>query len=211
MIRKLKKLSKIIAYGINVKSYIGCAVFFFVLAVTVIMLGGSDAIMLGATYLFTAGIMIKQIEGSLTYTGFAAASPKRRALEIWLPDVMDLITGAFVFAVLLMLIWVKGIFGTEQNFQYGTGFVFAGIVGAVIMVYYVLCMKYMLISTAFFVVAYVVVFMYAEPSAFQMGVAEGALCGALIVLFGVVLAGICRRLLYRRPLSRYAVGMELRK
>ncbi|MDE6761936.1 MAG: hypothetical protein K2J90_14865 [Lachnospiraceae bacterium] len=213
MTRELKVSLKMMKYGNNIKSNIGCGALFFLLGIVFVVRGGMETggIVLGSTYIFLSVMMIKQIAYSLHFVGLVASSPRKKIIEIYMLDVLDFISGMICYVILLMMVWIQNQFAVEQNVQCGNALVFAGLEGGLILVYQAASIKSFLLSSVGYVMGFCIILMNMDRVIFSISPTGGAVTGFLFVLLGVVLAGVLRRLIYRKPLSRYAVGQDLRK
>ena len=159
--------------------------------------------------------MLLQVYNTLLSIGMVTASPKRRMLETWLIDILGLLTGICYYIFLLIIAVIKMNLEDEAvKQQYGTAFLFAGMIGGWVLVYCGMAWKSFLISVIVFSGGFFVIF-----SGFSNAIEEGmsinpgigAMLGILAVVLGAVIAGIIRRVLYKIPVSKYAMGANLRK
>ena len=159
--------------------------------------------------------MLLQVYNTLLSIGMVTASPKRRMLETWLIDILGLLTGICYYIFLLIIAVIKMNLEDEAvKQQYGTAFLFAGMIGGWVLVYCGMAWKSFLISVIVFSGGFFVIF-----SEFSNAIEEGmtinpgigAMLGILAVVLGAVIAGIIRRVLYKIPVSKYAMGANLRK
>lgn len=213
MMREFKMSLKMMKYGDNIKSNIGGGILFFLLGIWLVVGGGMETvgIVLGSTYIFLSVMMMKQIAYSLHFVGLVASSPKKKIMEIYMLDVLDFISGIICYVILLMMVWIQNQFAVQQNVQCGNALVFAGLEGGLILIYQAANVKSFLLSSVGYVTGFCIILMNTDKVMFPFGVIGGAMVGFLFVLLGIIAAGVLRRLIYRKSLSRYAAGQDLRK
>lgn len=213
MMREFKMSLKMMKYGDNIKSNIGGGILFFLLGIWLVVGGGMETvnIVLGSTYIFLSVMMMKQIAYSLHFVGLVASSPKKKNMEIYMLDILDFISGISCYVILLMMIWIQNQFAVEQNVQCGNALVFAGLEGCLILVYQAVSIKSFLLSSVGYATGFFIILVNMDKVNFSFSLTGGAVTGFLFVLLGVVLAGVLRRLIYKKPLSRFAAGQDLRK
>lgn len=214
MIKSFRTQIKLLKYGSNIKSSIAAAALFFLLGLFFLIMD-SEGIVIGSLYIFASLLMLLQVYNTLLSIGMVTASPKRRMLETWLNDILGLLTGICYYIFLLIIAVIKmNLEDGAMEQQYGTAFLFAGMMGGWILVYCGMAWKSFLISVIIFSGGFFVIFSEFS-NAIEEGISInpgiGALLGILAVVLGAVIAGIIRRVLYKIPISKYAVGANLRK
>lgn len=215
MIHEFRMQLKLIRYGSNLKSSIGAAVFFFLIGMLFLIMD-TDFFVIGSIYIFFGPLMLLQVENTLLSCGSVTASPRRRILETWLPDILGFILGICCYVFLLIIAFIRVYFTMvalhyeEFPQQYGKALLFAGLMGGWILIYCGVAWKSFLISVvAFGSGFYVILHIFNEAMVIDLGF--GALTGFLAVVLGAVFAGILRRLFYKKPISKYSMGANLRK
>lgn len=214
MIKSFRKQIKLIKYGSNIKSSIAAAALFFILGLLFLVMD-SEGLVLGSLYIFAGLLMLLQVYNTLLSIGMVTASPKRRMLETWLIDILGLLTGICYYIFLLIIAVIKMNLEDEAvKQQYGTAFLFAGMIGGWVLVYCGMAWKSFLISVIVFSGGFFVIFSEfsnAIEEGMSINPGIGAMLGILAVVLGAVIAGIIRRVLYKIPVSKYAMGANLRK
>lgn len=214
MIKSFRKQTKLIKYGSNIKSSIAAAALFFLLGLLFLIMD-SEGLVIGSLYIFAGLLMLLQVYNTLLSIGMVTASPKRRMLETWLIDILGLLTGICYYIFLLIIAVIKMNLEDEAvKQQYGTAFLFAGIMGGWVLVYCGMAWKSFLISVIVFSGGFFVIFSgfsNAMEEGMSINPGIGAMLGILAVVLGAVIAGIIRRVLYKIPVSKYAMGANLRK
>lgn len=221
MIAEFKKHMKLMKYGYNFKpGIIGAAV---------LMLGGICLYLTGmfslmsSIYIIFGLTSLLSIEETLLISGLVASSPKKRGLEIWGQDILQLVLATFGFLLIIFLDWIQRLINPELEGDGATNFIMIGLVIAMIQVYWAFINKSYLfgiiIGAAVYLLASIMVVNayiagYIEPS-FLNGLIRTdeikVVVGFFIVLAGCLIAGWIRRLLYKKPLSKYMMAGELRK
>lgn len=217
MIKNFRKQIKLIKYGGDKKSSIAAAALFFLLGILFLVMMDSEGLIMGSLYIFSGLLMLLQVYNTLLSIGMVTASPKRRMLETWLIDILGLLTGICYYIFLLIIAMIKIHVADEADKQqYGIAFLFAGILGGWVLVYCGAAWKSFLISVITFSVGFFIIFskyneIIANDKAMPVNLGIGAILGFLAIVLGAVLGGIIRRLLYKKPMSKYAMGANLRK
>ncbi len=214
MIKSFRTQIKLLKYGSNIKSSIAAAALFFLLGLFFLIMD-SEGLVISSLYIFASLLMLLQVYNTLLSIGMVTASPKRRMLETWLNDILGLLTGICYYIFLLIIAVIKmNLEDGAMEQQYGTAFLFSGMMGGWILVYCGMAWKSFLISVIVFSGGFFVIFS-GFSNAIEEGISInpgiGALLGFLAVVLGAVIAGIIRRVLYKIPISKYAVGANLRK
>lgn len=218
MIKNFRKQIKIIKYGGDKKSSIAAAALFFLLGILFLIMMDSEGLVMGSLYIFAGLLMLLQVYNTLLSIGMVTASPKRRMLETWLIDILGVLTGICYYIFLLIVGVIKMYVSHEAEAvkqQYGTAFLFAGILGGWVLVYCGMAWKSFLISVIVFSGGFFVISSkfsaIINDTANLVNLGNGAILGFLAIVLGAVVGGIVRRLLYKRPMSKYAMGVNLRK
>lgn len=219
MIKNFRKQIKIIKYGGDKKSSIAAAALFFLLGILFLIMMDSEGLVMGSLYIFAGLLMLLQVYNTLLSIGMVTASPKRRMLETWLIDILGLLTGICYYIFLLIVGVIKIYLSHEAEAvkqQYGIAFLFAGILGGWVLIYCGMAWKSFLISVivfsgGFFVISSKFSAIIENDKVMLVNLGTGAMLGFLAIVLGAVVAGIIRRLLYKKPMSKYAMGANLRK
>lgn len=214
MIKSFRTQIKLLKYGSSIKSSIATAVLFWLLGIAFLVMD-SNAFILGGLYMLAGLLMLLQIHNTLLGIGMVTASPKRRMLETWMIDILSLLMGIcyYIFLVIVEMIKMHLAAGDMKQ-QYGTALVFAGIMGGWILVYCGLAWKSFLISMVVFTGGFFLIFIKFDEAineGMSINLGTGVLLGFLAVVLGAAVAGIIRRIFYKKPISKYAMGANLRK
>lgn len=212
MTDELKRQMKLIKYGRDFKLSIVVMILFVLLGIFAVVmdLGG---IVQGSMEIFFGIVCLLQMEYGLMSAGLCASSPNRRVLEIWLPDLSGLVWGVLGYAVLFVfaMIEISSAPGDDEIRQLcGRQLLFAGMMGAAVIIYGSMAYKSTLISLIIYILAFCAI-LFCSDMDIGVDLTVGALLGLCMILAGVVLAGVLRRLLYRKPLNRSATGMDSQK
>lgn len=211
MINEIKKCLRLIPYGYGVKMNLILGLIVFLLGLAE-LLADSPAITFSASVFVTLGCLAcLQITSSLLYSGIVAASPKRRALDIGIGDATAV--GASVIGYLT----VNGyIFLHRESFERaGENMILASLCMAISVLYFAVAYKIYLVGSILYAIAifgcYGLVAVFFEVSEVECSMTVALVISVLIMVLGVVLSSLCRRLLYKRRLSPMACGAALRK
>lgn len=221
MMQELKRCFKLLRYAYGLKNYIvGTVVLFFIAVLSTI--GGSYIGMMGymasAVFMFISFVMIAQLKDNYLFSGMVMASGRKRCLEIMLTDI---IVGAGGFASYLLHAVLVIHFVDEEFLQeasLATILIITGITIAIFIVYYGFSNKYYvfaLVSSFFYYFFLDVIgniFMNNEiGSLVGHDTGYGLLVGSAIVVAGIILSMIVRRVLYKKAASVHMGSVGLRK
>lgn len=214
MMAEIKKGMKLIRYGYGLKMNLAVAVIFFIVGILMLCVGESG-LMLGTIYILLAPTMLIQLESSLLYSGMAAASSKRRLLEVALPDFLTIVTGVVGYVVVVGAGWFWASVGQESTDTCMEIMLGSGMVVAIMLIYFGAAYKYFFTSVIMFMFGLVIgisggiVTIRLVGKYFTM-LTVSLLCLALVVI-GTLISCWLRRVFYRKQISPMAGGMSLRK
>ncbi|MDE6625578.1 MAG: hypothetical protein K2K56_04325 [Lachnospiraceae bacterium] len=213
MTDEFKKQIKLIKYGRGFRVSIGVMLLFILMGIFFIISGDYEGVVMGSVEIFFGIVGLLQMEYSMVAIGLCASSPRKRTMETWLPDLSGLVWGIVGYAIILLIVMIKISFFQEANEMkqlYGEKLVFAGMMGAIVIIYSSMAYKSVWGSMIFFFAGFYGT-LFASGKDIALNFTVGALSGFFFILLGVVLAGVIRRLLYRKPLNRAAFDMGFRK
>ncbi len=162
-----------------------------------------------------APAMTLQMQQSLLASGLVASSPKKRLLETWMPDILQMVIGVTAYLLLVAF----AVWGQNQSSNgagdYASSLIYVAILEGILWVYYGIVYKSFWLSTIAFAITYFLTvtngFADGWFSKLSVGMAGASLLGLLFIFLGNLLSAVLRRALYRKPLSKYAMGRNLRK
>lgn len=216
MINELKKQIKLLKYGFNLKSSIVTAVIFFLIGIFLsVYLMDSVSFLMGGLYVVLAPAMALQVKQSLLVSGLVASSPKKRSLETWMTDILQMVIGVTTYLLLVAFaVWEQNLSANGAG-DYAKSLIYIGILEGILWVYYGIVYKSFWLSTIAFAITYFLAMTngFADGwfSKLSVGMAGAPLLGLLFVFLGNFLSAVLRRALYRKPLTKYAMGINLRK
>jgi len=211
MISKVKKSFRLIPYGYALKMNLIGGVLVFLLGLAGLCTGSLQAILSASIFMVLGPLVLLQVAGSLLYSGVIAASPRRRVVEIVLGDVLSVIASVIGYATVAGYIYLN-----QEVIERPAGnMILASICMAICVIYFGVAFKlYAVGSILFFIFVlggYGLGLLLLEWMEFKISLASASVIGFLIMVFGVVLSSMFRRLLYKRSLSARACGEGLRK
>ena len=210
MIDEMKRGLKLIKYANDFKITVVVAILFCLIAI-VICFVDLQFIVLASAEIFMSIIMFIQMEYSLLATGICASSPRKRNLETWLPDLTGLMLGIAGYLIILVIIMVNYFYVSEEIRQFcGAGILFSGMMGGITLVYGSLVYKNFIIGFIVFFSGFYSLLVCSEGELF-VSLTAGIWGGFAFIVVGIAVAGILRRLLYRKPLNKAAFGMKFRR
>lgn len=214
MMADLKRGFRLIRYGHGLVLNMVVAVLFLLIGILFLFVG-PEGMLMSTLYILMAPLMFMQMEYSLLYAGTVLASPRHRMLEIHMADVFTVISGVIGCAVILGAgaYWCTK---EPEEAEYCMKVMLAsGAMVLFMLVYLGVAYKYFFMSMVAFMVGILVggngeVFVL-ELSGIPYTFTNVALISLACIILGVVLSYIIRRLLYRKPISKWSAGASLRK
>lgn len=214
MIDELKKGIKLLKYSFNFKTNLVAGIFFLICGVVFVFID-EQVFMLGGTYIMLAPIMMLQILFTMLCANIVASSPGKPVLEIWLASVIGGGTMILCYIFLIAITAFKISKTPLLESEYLKDLVCLGMVAAVLMMYMSVCYKVFVISVLGFCFVYPFIYSFIRG---MLSVIEGhltivncSLTGFGFVLLGAVLAFLINRILYRKPVSKWAMVAKFRK
>lgn len=211
MINEIKKCLRLIPYGHGIKMNLILGVIVFLLGLAELHVDSPAVILPASVFVVLGCLACLQITSSLLYSGIVAASPKRRALDIGIGDAVSV--GSSLIGYLTVIGYI---FLNRENFESaGEDMILASICMAICVIYFAVAYKIYLVGSIIYAITIfgcyglgIIFFKYTEVEC-SMTVAR--VSSFLIMVLGVLLAAVCRRLLYKNRLSAMACGTALRK
>ncbi|MCM1179899.1 MAG: hypothetical protein NC347_06565 [Clostridium sp.] len=216
MMSDIKKAMRLIRYGDQYKTCMVIAIIWFAVGLLMVIAAVPETgmIIVPATYLAIAPMMILQCFTSLEAGGMVASSGKRKFLFITAQDLLSLMGMTVVFLVELLIITAKGIFFPEAREFAGGAILCAGLSAALMQIYMPFINKCFIGGVLEFTILYL---LYYEGvgNVLLAGWKPSYGMGLLLGIAACVLSGVAghfiRVSLYKKPISRYSLGAEMRK
>ena len=221
MITEWKRCAKLIKYGYNLKSSLAGAAIFFVWGI-VMCVGTTDMFSMGGMYMVLGPMfMIQCIYTSLS-AGLSLSSPRRRFIETWFHDGLQLLIGLLGYALVILIAIIKITsthYAAEEITVYGQAILFTGMITGVLMIYMGIVYKTFLFGIILFTGSFAFIYAGLSNGMFNgmfgalqsVTMVNGTLFGLLFIAIGAIISGILRRVLYRKPFSKYSIRTNFGK
>ena len=217
MMQDVKKCLRLFKYGHQMKSNLFCMIFFICLGVLYSRMG-TDMLHQCAMYIFLGFILPIQSWHSNLYAGLVASSPKRRTVEIYAMDVTQTIGAIISSGIFLLVAYIAKEFGQNEPTEisivsYETSLVISGLIIICIMAFMPCGYKYIWVPLIICTVGISGCFVLVTKDSirsFLNTLLQGR-TGLAILLFllevtaGLVLAGIFRRVFYRKDFNKVSM------
>lgn len=215
MMKKIRSGFKLILHGHGVKLNLIGGVLFWLLGGLMLWLPFEGMKLAAILYVMLGPLMLVQVAYTLLYSGIVAASPKRKLIEITIPDWVSV--GAVVLSYVIVLISTvinekTGMVSVQESLE---SMLHSAGAMALVLIYYGLAYKYYWLGIILFTVTFlaghiggIVFFELVDP---PLTLLSTSLISLIIVTMGVVLSSLIRRGVYKKALSPMAVGSTLRK
>lgn len=196
---------RLLKYSFKIKEYMTGTIIFLALAVHFFCMQG--AVMIGNIYIAAAFAFLSKLPAMLEPSGLVASSPKRKMVGIYLPDI---IVGAGMFFICLI---IQLLLNREEDLGYSLFLVYLilFLIQLVLSVVHRLLPLVVLLYTGLMVGC--TMFLLYAPSIpdLDIDIDVANRIGFFLVVAGVVLGSILRRLVYRLPISKSDINIIYRK
>ena len=167
-----KKLLNLLKYTRQWKQNVGAAIFFYVLAIILITLGGFNTA-LGGMYMFIGGSMLVQGYEQIFFTSYMNTSAKHRYYSVNMYSIFTMVTFTVGYVMALIGIAIREmlidrewdehieevIINMNMGMKSGAFLVFVGIMGMIIVVYYSVASKLYFSSMIVFIISFFAIYM----------------------------------------------------
>lgn len=219
MMNDIKRTISLIKYGDQFVGYITAAAIWFVAGVIgmvwMVASAGEVNVALYPTYFIFVlfpPLMLSQCFASLEAAGMVASSGKRRFVSLKGQNLLSIGGVGVMFLLVILIVLVNSML--EHCVIVGAGGIIlcAGIAACVFLIYTAIVYKSFLFGVILFTLNYLIYgilgsyILYKNPS-FTVGL----LLGIMFFIIGAVLSCLIRAALYKKPISKTALGAEMRK
>ncbi|MDE6434702.1 MAG: hypothetical protein K2L07_10810 [Lachnospiraceae bacterium] len=218
MMNDMKRAMQLLRYGDQFKTYMVMGIIWFAMGVGFVAVCVGEEMAYLAHYqvilpMFMPMFMIQSL-ASLEAGGMVASSGKRRFLFITAPDLLGLAGMVVMFLVVLVVITIKCILVPDIKELAGGMILCVGLSAAVLQVYMSLVCKYFLGGLAGFLILFN--FFYVEAgnmilTSWKPSYGVGLFFGIAVCILGCVAGHFIRVCLYKKPISKFSLGAEMRK
>ncbi len=213
--KDIKNCFKLFKYGYQMKTNILCAVLFFLLGIGFCAVS-HDQFVICIVYFFLSILFVAQPMHMMLFSEFVGASPKRKKVELRYIDIINVV-GGILAAVISIIAAFLSESQSSESVSVETNLIIGGWVAIILYCYMSLSFKTMIVGTILFFVSFFSV-MYIAGGAFVVmfdDIFAGKTVLAVVIFLvevaiGIVLGHGVRRLLYRRSMSKWAMGAMLR-
>lgn len=209
MMNEMKRCLKLYRYSYGMKRCLVFAVIFEIIAILMLFVNGLSA--LGGVYLMLGPGMLIQSFLSLELSGMVASSPFRKSMFWRGINLFYLVISFVSYALMVFLTWVNYRIHPLQEGSFSETLILEALFYTMVLIYMSISYKYFVVATIGFFLTFYTGFTYTLLNAFPSisGVMAVA-AGVLIIMAATVLSAFIRRLLYKKPLSRWALDSRLR-
>ena len=215
MIQDVKKCFKLLRYGYSLKTNIACTLLFIGLGF-VFLLFGSDGFMMATTYIFLGVMFVAQSMHMMLFSSWVGSAPDRRKLELRYLDIINVVCGAICVTIILLTIAI-GKPKVEGNVSLEAVLAASGLIVCVLYMYMGVAFKSMFVGFLLFFPSFFGIMTLIEGPLGRLLTAwlDGNMLLAAVmfvaqVILGIILGHFCRKLLYKKDMSKFAKGAKLR-
>lgn len=214
MMKDVKQCFKLLKYGYQLKTNMGCACGFVLLGILFVT-RHFEGFLIGTAYIYLGVMFATQPMYMLLFSECVQASPRREKVEIRYVDILNVITGAVGSVIVIIVALLAQNKGMEEISAQAL-LVIGGIMAFLLYCYLSTGFKSMVVGSlllggSFWIIGMFLAF-FGELLSHILG--ENMLLAVLIFLLENVLGIVCahgiRKLLYRKSMSKLAMGAKLR-
>lgn len=219
MMNDIKKTIRLMKYGDQFMVYMAMAAIWLVLGVLGLAGVIASANKVNATpyhvfliFVLFPPIMLVQCFASLEATGMVASSGKRRFVSQNGQNLLSISGVGVMFLLIVLIVLVQSLLAHRLIVGAGGIILCAGIAASMFMIYTAVVYKSFVFGIILFAGCYFVYgilgsyILYKNPSLLM-----GVLLGSLSFILGAVVSCLIRAALYKKPVSKTALGGEMRK
>ena len=202
---------KMLRYAYQLKLNLLLAILFVVIGIGCLCCG-EKLIVLGGTWLMLGLVYMMQPMFNLVFAGSVAASAKRKSLSLYAPDVMVVLAGVITYLVVAGIGWIKG-YESADSLQLKQYMLASFVMMFLLLIYMGVAYHIFIAGSIIFaiLVGFGSLLSCIMIQVFSLGLGQIYVIGFVLIVAGIVLNCVVRRLLYRRPMSKLALGAALRK
>lgn len=196
---------RLLKYGFKIKAYITGAIIFFAMGMLTFRMEG--AAIMGTIYIALAFVYLVQLPVRLEASGLVASSTKRKMFGIHFPNII-VGTGMFLACLIIQLILNR-----EEEF----GELLLWIYLMLFVIQLMVCVSNRLLALVVLLYAGLMVgsmmLILSTPVIpdIDIDIAVANRLGILLVIIGVVLSSVLRRLAYPLPISKVIINGTFQK
>lgn len=215
MMKDIKNCFKMLKYGYQLKTNIVCAILFMMMGCAFLLIA-YEQLVLVAAYFSISILFVTQTMHMLLFSGNVAASPARERIEFRYLDILNVLGGIMMVAVLIpVALLCKP--GDYEGVSPEALLIFSGLTIIVLYVYMGIAFKTMILGMLVFIPMFIILMTLSTSIAGEwlsnVFLGKTALAIVIFVLevaLGIVLGHGCRKLFYRKEMSKLAKGAKLR-
>lgn len=215
MMKQFKTVFSLLKYGFQIKLNTVLAISFLLFGLFIFFTGDITEGMLGFFITLTP-LYLLQVLQSFLYTGIAKSSPINRILEIDFANRFNAICCLGGFTIYILCLGFKH--GFSPIDMHASSIISGSLLIFMLCIYSCCAYKYFVpsiiavyISTITVMIITVLIDKVIAYKELTIHPALSCIIGYLIVLAGIGLSVVIRKVLYNKPLSMLAAGTELRK
>ena len=214
MMKDIKQCFKLLKYGYQMKTNIACACIFVVLGIIFTILGHYN-FMMGTMYIYLGMMFATQPMYMMLFSECVQASPRREKIEIRYVDILNVVSGVVSSAVVIILALLMQ-HQDMEGISAEAVLVIGGIMVFLLYCYMSKAFKSMVVGSLLFVGLFCVIGIFQAVVGASLSHVLGGnmLLAVVIFLLENVLGIVCghgiRKLLYRKGMSKLAMGAKLR-
>lgn len=212
MIKNIKLYYELLKYGYKLKVNI-CGILFCTICGIIFLIFSPSRDGLSLYMLMVSSVFIMQLVSSMEMSGLIKSSPKFRSFYYGIPRVVNITCAIFYYTVLVVTRLVMSASFEEFSQGIGNELLICGIIYIIMVFYAMLAFKLFFISTIIFLIFYCGLFTFgALLNEFtRLTLCEGIIASVICVITGMLLSEIIKKCTYKKQISKYAFGVNLRK
>ncbi|MDD6069482.1 MAG: hypothetical protein PUC12_01525 [Clostridiales bacterium] len=219
MMNDLKKTLRFMKYGDQFMVYMALAVIWFIVGVLGLVgviasanKGNAEPYHVFLIFVMFPPLMLVQCFASLEATGLVASSGKRRFVSLKGQNLLSISGVGVMFLLVILIVLIQSLLAHRLIVGAGGIILCAGIAASVLLIYIAVVYKSFVFGIILFAGCYFVYGIFGSYISYKNpSLLMGLLLGSLAFILGAVVSCLIRAALYKMPVSKTALGAEMRK
>lgn len=218
MLKDIMLGMKLIRYSYGFKTNIASMIIFPVIGGLMMAAAEADSFMFGGIYLYMSFVMFVQMSNMMLTVQIVSAAPRRKLFEQTFPDAVMLITALLWYLVLTLLVAVFINISPNLREEYTVSLVIVALFMAVLQIYIGVCYKFFWLASIMFFTVFTYMLIKGREILIGfilkyvgMNFFENFTIGLIIIVVACLFSMFLRKLFYKRPMSKMAMGAIVRQ
>ncbi|WP_167957104.1 hypothetical protein [Anaerosporobacter faecicola] len=212
MINRIKTELKLLRYSYQFGLFSVLGIFMFVMG-WLFLIFDEEGYRLGIFYILMSAMFTVQEAHILEASTLIASSPKKKELVVNLPNKVSAFFTIVNYILYVILTYYKQNGSEAYEILCSRRLLLYAVEACIFLLYMGTAFKRFVESTIAFTIAFFAMYLLGDIVVKNINLSfhHGIIVSSLMILVGILLSNLCRKLLYRLPLQKISVGKQLRK